>query len=164
MEERGVLIKTKKVITGDFVQYAPEPAEFLCQNWISKLKVTPLSILFSSLTLSLVLLSCSCSRSLSLSLFLPIPPLHLSPFPSSPLFLLSLPHPPSPLSHHLIQARYGVYGVLGNHDLKEAHSRAFISQQLRDVNVRVLDNEAVFPMGDHSPGDLLLVGFCDYTR
>eukprot|EP00026_Physarum_polycephalum_P004085 Phypoly_transcript_04102.p1 GENE.Phypoly_transcript_04102~~Phypoly_transcript_04102.p1 ORF type:complete len:309 (-),score=11.11 Phypoly_transcript_04102:1081-2007(-) len=86
------------VITGDFVQFAPEPSEFLSQHWLSQLK-----------------------------------------------------------------SRYGVYGVLGNHDLKEPHSKEFITKQLTRVNISVLDNEVCFPMGD-GPGKLMLVGFCDYTR
>jgi len=86
------------VITGDFVQYAPEPSESLAQNWLNQLK-----------------------------------------------------------------ARYGVYGVLGNHDLKESYSKDYITQQLTKINIKVLDNEVAFPMGT-AQGNLMLIGFCDYTR
>lgn len=87
------------VITGDFVEFAPEPAELLAKNWLSKLKPT-----------------------------------------------------------------YGVYAVLGNHDDKTPRSKSLIAQHLAtSANIRVLENESVFPMGD-KPGNLMLIGFGDFTH
>lgn len=64
------------------------------------------------------------------------------------------------LTLHLkhLQSRCGVYGILGNHDLYVRQSRDTIVNALNKIDIRVLWNEVVYPMGE----GLALVGLADY--
>ncbi|MEB3293623.1 MAG: metallophosphoesterase [Synechococcales bacterium] len=59
---------------------------------------------------------------------------------------------PQPI-HHLCQAlqtlqsRYGIYAVLGNHDLVYGNSRREITQALETIGVQVLWNQVCYPLG-----------------
>jgi uncharacterized protein len=72
-------------------------------------------------------------------------------------------HNPAPirkLVHRLkgLHSRFGVYAVLGNHDLHFRHSQAEVTAALTGVGIQVLWNQAVYPLG---PG-LVLVGLADF--
>lgn len=54
-----------------------------------------------------------------------------------------------------LTSRYGVYAILGNHDLLETHSRSIITAALTQVGIRVLWNELCYPCGE----GLALAGF-----
>jgi len=70
---------------------------------------------------------------------------------------------PTPI-HHLakrlkhLESRFGIYAVLGNHDLYFSHSKPKISNALTNIGIRVLWNKIAYPFG---PG-LALVGLADY--
>ncbi len=72
-------------------------------------------------------------------------------------------HQPEPI-HRLAQqlqslrSRYGVFAVLGNHDLIYPHSRAIITAALTQADIPVLWNQVVYPCGD----GLAIVGLPDY--
>lgn len=72
-------------------------------------------------------------------------------------------HSPKPihkLAQHLkrLQSRFGVYAVLGNHDLYYPYSKQEITKSLTDVGIQVLWNEIVYPLGE----ELALVGLADF--
>lgn len=56
-----------------------------------------------------------------------------------------------------LQARAGIYGVLGNHDLCSRASRTTIVDALNKVDIQVLWNQVVYPLEG-----LALVGLADY--
>lgn len=70
---------------------------------------------------------------------------------------------PSPI-HQLVlrlkylQSRYGIYAVLGNHDIHYSHSQTEVTQALTSIGVNVLWNEIAYPLGE----DLPIVGLADY--
>jgi len=57
-----------------------------------------------------------------------------------------------------LQSRYGVYAVLGNHDLCYRRSRSVVTSALKQAGIRVLWNEIAYPLGHALP----LVGLADY--
>jgi uncharacterized protein len=56
-----------------------------------------------------------------------------------------------------VQARSGIYGILGNHDLCR-NSKQIIIEALSAVDIRVLWNEIAYPVGE----GLALVGLADF--
>jgi predicted MPP superfamily phosphohydrolase len=59
-----------------------------------------------------------------------------------------------------LQAKYGVYAVLGNHDVR--HGESEVSGELERIGYRVLENEvAVIEKGNHR---LRLLGYDDHTK
>jgi predicted MPP superfamily phosphohydrolase len=57
-----------------------------------------------------------------------------------------------------LQSRYGIYAVLGNHDIHYSHSQAEVTTALTSIGVNVLWNEIAYPLGQ----DLPIVGLADY--
>ena len=57
-----------------------------------------------------------------------------------------------------LNSRYGVYAVLGNHDIYRSHWRSEITQALSSVGIHVLWNQTVYPVGP----ELALVGLADF--
>lgn len=72
-------------------------------------------------------------------------------------------HNPAPI-HKLagwlprLQSRFGIYAVLGNHDLHYRHSQAQITDALENAGIQVLWNQVAYPLG---PG-LAMVGLADF--
>jgi predicted MPP superfamily phosphohydrolase len=56
-----------------------------------------------------------------------------------------------------IECRSGIYGVLGNHDLCRRNSKQIIIDALSKVEIKVLWNEIVYPVGE----ELAIVGLAD---
>ena len=56
-----------------------------------------------------------------------------------------------------IESRSGICGILGNHDLCRHNSRQIITDTLSKVDVQVLWNETVYPLGE----GLAIVGLAD---
>lgn len=56
-----------------------------------------------------------------------------------------------------VQARSGIYGILGNHDLCW-NSKQIIIEALSAIDIRVLWNEIAYPVGE----ELALVGLADF--
>ena len=56
-----------------------------------------------------------------------------------------------------VECRAGVYGILGNHDLYGQNSKQIITDALSNVDIQVLWNEIVYPVGE----GLALVGLAD---
>ncbi|MBF2029475.1 MAG: metallophosphoesterase [Oscillatoriales cyanobacterium C42_A2020_001] len=75
-------------------------------------------------------------------------------------FITDDPTPIHDLAHHLttLKSRVGTYAVLGNHDIRYAHSRPEVTQALNESGIQVLWNEVVYPLGD----ELAIVGLADY--
>jgi predicted MPP superfamily phosphohydrolase len=69
---------------------------------------------------------------------------------------------PTPI-HHLVrrlkhlQSRLGIYAVLGNHDLYFSHSKAEITKALTSIDIQVLWNQVIYPLGS----ELAIIGFAD---
>lgn len=60
-----------------------------------------------------------------------------------------------------LQSRYGVYAILGNHDIVFPSSQPEITDALNNVGIKVLWNQIAYPLGDKLP----LVGLADiYSR
>ncbi|MBH8551893.1 metallophosphoesterase [Nostocaceae cyanobacterium CENA357] len=57
-----------------------------------------------------------------------------------------------------LQSRYGIYAVLGNHDIHYSHSQAEVTDAFTSIGVHVLWNEIAYPLGQELP----LVGLADY--
>lgn len=57
-----------------------------------------------------------------------------------------------------LQSRYGIYAVLGNHDIHYSHSQTEVTAALTSIGVHVLWNEIAYPLGKKLP----LVGLADY--
>ncbi|MBW4688266.1 MAG: metallophosphoesterase [Komarekiella atlantica HA4396-MV6] len=57
-----------------------------------------------------------------------------------------------------LQSRYGIYAVLGNHDIHYSHSQAEVTAALTNIGIHVLWNEIAYPLGKKLP----LVGLADY--
>ena len=57
-----------------------------------------------------------------------------------------------------LQSRYGIYAVLGNHDIHYKHSKTEITSALTSVGINVLWNQIAYPLGKELP----LVGLADY--
>lgn len=57
-----------------------------------------------------------------------------------------------------LQARAGIYAILGNHDLYYPNSQMEVMAAFRRIDIRVLWNEIVYPLGSGLP----LVGLADF--
>lgn len=57
-----------------------------------------------------------------------------------------------------LHSRYGIYAILGNHDLYHAFSRQMISDALESIDIKVLWNQIVTPLGSQFP----IIGLADY--
>ncbi|MBD2343723.1 metallophosphoesterase [Anabaena subtropica] len=57
-----------------------------------------------------------------------------------------------------LQSRYGIFAVLGNHDIHYSHSQAEVTTALTSIGVNVLWNEIAYPLGNELP----IVGLADY--
>lgn len=70
------------------------------------------------------------------------------------------PEPIHGLVQHLrqLQSRYGVYAILGNHDIVPAGSKEIITEAFTDGGIQVLWNQIAYPFGV----DLPIVGLADY--
>jgi uncharacterized protein len=70
------------------------------------------------------------------------------------------PSPIDDLANHLqtLHSKLGIYAVLGNHDLCQAHSRQTIIRAMNRVSIQVLWDEVLYPVGP----ELALVGLRDY--
>ncbi|NJP10049.1 MAG: metallophosphoesterase [Leptolyngbyaceae cyanobacterium RU_5_1] len=75
-------------------------------------------------------------------------------------FVTDDPQPIHKLAEWLgqLQSQFGVYAVLGNHDIRYRRSRSEVTTALSDRGVRVLWNEIVYPVGT----ELAVVGLADY--
>ena len=64
------------------------------------------------------------------------------------------------LAAHLknLNSKHGVYGCLGNHDLIPVGSGQIIKKAFAKINLRILWNKVVYPLGD----DLAIVGLPDF--
>ncbi|BAZ07797.1 metallophosphoesterase [Calothrix sp. NIES-3974] len=70
---------------------------------------------------------------------------------------------PSPIYHLVrrlkyLEARVGVFAVLGNHDIYYKHSQSIITQALTSIGIQVLWNQIAYPFGEQLP----IVGLADY--
>ncbi|MBE9009319.1 metallophosphoesterase [Pseudanabaenaceae cyanobacterium LEGE 13415] len=74
-------------------------------------------------------------------------------------FVTDEPDPIHELAKRLkqVEARSGIYGILGNHDLHRFNSKQTIVDALAKVDIKVLWNEIVYPVGE----GLALVGLAD---
>ncbi len=70
------------------------------------------------------------------------------------------PAPAGPLAQHLqhLEAKTGVYAILGNHDIYYPHTRSTVTQAFEAVGIPVLWNQVCYPWGK----GLALVGLADY--
>jgi predicted MPP superfamily phosphohydrolase len=57
-----------------------------------------------------------------------------------------------------LQSRYGIYAVLGNHDIHYERSKAEVISAFTSIGVNVLWNEIAYPLGQQLP----IVGLADY--
>lgn len=75
-------------------------------------------------------------------------------------FVTDDPTPIHELARRLkhLPSRYGMYAVLGNHDIQVAGAKAVVRQALEEVGIPVLWNEIATPFGDDFP----VVGFADF--
>jgi len=70
------------------------------------------------------------------------------------------PAPAAQLAGHLkrLQAKAGVYAILGNHDIYYPETAPALTRAFEGVGIRVLWNQVCYPWGD----GLALVGLADY--
>lgn len=75
-------------------------------------------------------------------------------------FVTDNPQPIAELANQLrkLKSRYGVFGCLGNHDLVPPTSGEIIREALAKINLKILWNEVVYPLG----AGLALVGLPDF--
>lgn len=75
-------------------------------------------------------------------------------------FVTDNPQPIHELASHLqnLRSNYGVYGCLGNHDLIPATAKQTIIDALSKINLKILWNEVMYPLGE----ELALVGLPDF--
>ncbi|ALB40842.1 metallophosphatase [Anabaena sp. WA102] len=57
-----------------------------------------------------------------------------------------------------LESRYGVYAILGNHDIYYPNSKLEITNALTNVGINVLWNQIAYPLGEKLP----LVGLADF--
>ncbi|MBD2138490.1 metallophosphoesterase [Anabaena sp. FACHB-1237] len=76
-------------------------------------------------------------------------------------YVNNTPEPIYQLAEHLqkLNSRYGIYAILGNHDLYHKNSKSKIINALQNVGIQTLWNEIVYPLGS----DLQLVGLADLS-
>lgn len=74
-------------------------------------------------------------------------------------FVTDDPTPIYELANRLkqVESKAGIYGILGNHDLRSRDSKKIITDALSKVDIQVLWNEIVYPVGE----GLALVGLAD---
>ncbi len=75
-------------------------------------------------------------------------------------FVTDDPAPIHPLVLHLkhLQSRAGICAILGNHDLYRRSSRSIITDALHSIDIPVLWDEIIYPLGD----GLAIVGLPEY--
>lgn len=75
-------------------------------------------------------------------------------------FVTDDPTPIWSLAQHLrhLTSQYGIYAVLGNHDMQTPAAADQITQALTQAGVHVLRNAIAYPFGDEFP----VVGLSDY--
>ncbi|MBW4528223.1 MAG: metallophosphoesterase [Phormidium tanganyikae FI6-MK23] len=75
-------------------------------------------------------------------------------------FVTDNPKPIYELAKRLkqVECKAGIYGILGNHDLCRRDSKQIIIDALSQVDIQVLWNEIVYPVGE----GLALVGLADF--
>ena len=75
-------------------------------------------------------------------------------------FVTDNPVPINELAAHLkkLNSKYGVYGCLGNHDLVPETARQIITAALAKIELKILWNEVVYPLGD----GLAIAGLPDF--
>ncbi len=75
-------------------------------------------------------------------------------------FVTDNPVPINELAAHLkkLNSKYGVYGCLGNHDLVPQTARQIITAALAKIELKILWNEVVYPLGD----GLAIAGLPDF--
>ena len=75
-------------------------------------------------------------------------------------FVTDNPQPINELASHLknLTSKYGVFGCLGNHDLVPPASGAIIIEALAKINLKILWNEVVYPLG----AGLAIAGLPDF--
>ena len=75
-------------------------------------------------------------------------------------FVTDHPGPINRLAKHLqgLKSKYGVYGCLGNHDLVPANAKQQIIEALNSIELKILWNEVVYPLGS----DLAIAGLPDF--
>lgn len=75
-------------------------------------------------------------------------------------FVTDNPQPIEELASHLqhLTSKFGVYGCLGNHDLIPATAKDQIITALHNINLRILWNEVIYPLGE----GLAVVGLPDF--
>lgn len=56
-----------------------------------------------------------------------------------------------------LKSRFGIYAVLGNHDLYYSHSKSTIIRALTSIDIHVLWNQIAYPFGSK----LAIIGFAD---
>ncbi|OUL22030.1 metallophosphoesterase [Nostoc sp. 106C] len=57
-----------------------------------------------------------------------------------------------------LESRYGIYAILGNHDIHYSHSQAEVTDAFTRIGIHVLWNEIAYPLGTELP----FVGLADY--
>ena len=75
-------------------------------------------------------------------------------------FVTDNPAPIKELAKHLqgLKSKYGVYGCLGNHDLVPANAKQQIIEALSQIELKILWNEVVYPLGS----GLAIAGLPDF--
>ena len=75
-------------------------------------------------------------------------------------FVTDNPAPINKLAKHLsgLKSKYGVYGCLGNHDLVPSHAKQQIIEALSKIELKILWNEVVYPLGS----GLAIAGLPDF--
>jgi uncharacterized protein len=56
-----------------------------------------------------------------------------------------------------LQSRQGIYGILGNHDIKLPHSKSAIITSFHHIGIPILWNQVIYPLGS----DLAIVGMAE---
>jgi len=56
-----------------------------------------------------------------------------------------------------LHSRAGIYAILGNHDIRYAHSKAEVTAALTNIGIHVLWNDIAYPLGKELP----LIGLAD---
>ncbi len=56
-----------------------------------------------------------------------------------------------------LQSRYGIYAILGNHDIHYKQTKVLVTEALTNIGIHVLWNEIAYPLGKELP----LVGLAD---
>jgi uncharacterized protein len=75
-------------------------------------------------------------------------------------FITNDPEPIYQLASHLqrLKSRWGIYAILGNHEIYNPDSQAIVTKALTDIDITVLWNEIAYPFGSEFP----IVGLADF--